>query len=125
MVPTQLIRLIALMERNAGGPDVSIGLIDGPVFSRHPPLNAEHLRQIGDLNRADEYLLGKGALRHISLDASDAEPDLEGVGYFSIDVVLRLCTVTETIRLYLAANFSLAKLRMQAHPGWLSLDTVS
>jgi hypothetical protein len=88
MVPTQLIRLTALMERTAGGPDVSIGLIDGPVFSRHPHLNAQNLRQIGDLNRADEYLLGKGALRHISLDASDAEPDWRRLDIFPL---MRCC----------------------------------
>lgn len=41
------------MERTTGSPDVSIGLIDGPVFSSHPHLNAQHLRQIGDLNRAN------------------------------------------------------------------------
>jgi subtilisin family serine protease len=52
MVPTELIRLTALMERTVGSPDVIIGLIDGPVFSAHPHLNAQHLRQIGDINRA-------------------------------------------------------------------------
>jgi subtilisin family serine protease len=52
MVPTQLIRLTELMERTTGSPNVNIGLIDGPVFSRHPHLDAQHLRQIGDLNQA-------------------------------------------------------------------------
>jgi subtilisin family serine protease len=52
MAPTQLIRLTALMERSSGGPDVNIGLIDGPVFTQHPHLNPEHLREIPGSSRA-------------------------------------------------------------------------
>jgi subtilisin family serine protease len=34
------------MERTAGSPAVKIGLIDGPVVTRHPDLAGEHLREM-------------------------------------------------------------------------------
>lgn len=52
------------MERTTGSPDVSIGLIDGPVFSSHPHLNAQHLLQIGDLNQANCTRAGSMACLH-------------------------------------------------------------
>jgi len=41
-----LVRLRALMDRTSGRPEVTIGLIDGPVFAQHPALAGEHLREI-------------------------------------------------------------------------------
>ncbi|WON73703.1 S8 family peptidase [Nitrosospira sp. Is2] len=52
MVPTQLIRLSALMERTSGGTEISIGLIDGPVFTQHSELAAAHMRKIAAPNQA-------------------------------------------------------------------------
>ena len=52
MSPTQSIRLTALMERTSGSPDFHIGLIDGPVFTQHPDLNAARLRGLTSPNRA-------------------------------------------------------------------------
>lgn len=52
MDPLGLIKLTALMDRTSGGPDVKIGLIDGPVATRHPDLAGEHLREIPGNNGA-------------------------------------------------------------------------
>jgi hypothetical protein len=47
-----LVKLSALMDRTIGSPDVKIGLIDGPVFTRHLDLAGEHLREIPGENGA-------------------------------------------------------------------------
>lgn len=39
-------KLVPLMERTSGSPDVKIGLIDGPVLAQHPDLMTGRLRQI-------------------------------------------------------------------------------
>ena len=41
-----LIKLRALMERTGGRPEVKIGFIDGPVFTRHPDLVGGLFREI-------------------------------------------------------------------------------
>jgi subtilisin family serine protease len=46
LIPLQLVRLTALMERTSGSPEVKIGLIDGPVLTHHPDLAGEHVREI-------------------------------------------------------------------------------
>lgn len=45
MAPLDLVRLTPLMDRTSGRPDVTIGLIDGPVAMNHPEL-ASHIREI-------------------------------------------------------------------------------
>jgi subtilisin family serine protease len=52
MVPLELVKLTALMERTSGNPDVQIGLIDGPVVTRHPDLAGGHLLEIPGNNGA-------------------------------------------------------------------------
>ena len=52
MAPLEQAKLTALMERTSGSPEVKIGLIDGPVVTRHPDLTAEHLREIPGNNGA-------------------------------------------------------------------------
>jgi subtilisin family serine protease len=52
MVPLELAKLTALMERTSGSPDVKIGLIDGPVVTQHPDLVSEHLHEIPGNNGA-------------------------------------------------------------------------
>jgi len=52
MVPLELAKLTALMERTSGSPEVKIGLIDGPVVIQHPDLAGEHLREIPGNNGA-------------------------------------------------------------------------
>jgi subtilisin family serine protease len=42
----ELIKLIALMELTSGRPDVTIGLIDGPVVTQHADLARGHIRKI-------------------------------------------------------------------------------
>ena len=46
MLPLELVKLTALMERTSGSPEVKIGLIDGPVATQHPDLAGENLREI-------------------------------------------------------------------------------
>jgi hypothetical protein len=58
MTPFQLIRLTPLMERTSGGPEIVIGLIDGPVVMHHPELASQNIREIagngsGTCNQAD------------------------------------------------------------------------
>ena len=45
-----LVKLAAVMERTSGSPEVKIGLIDGPVATRHPGLASESLREIPGKN---------------------------------------------------------------------------
>ena len=35
MLPTEIVKLSSLMERTSGNPEIKIGLIDGPVVTRH------------------------------------------------------------------------------------------
>lgn len=46
MTPADFIRLTPLMRLTSGRPDVTIGLIDGPVAIGHPELAGEHIREI-------------------------------------------------------------------------------
>lgn len=52
MDPLELVKLTALMECTSGSPEVKIGLIDGPVVTRHPDLAGEHLHEISGNNGA-------------------------------------------------------------------------
>jgi subtilisin family serine protease len=46
MLPLELAKLTALMERTSGSPSVVIGLIDGPVATEHPDLAGARVREI-------------------------------------------------------------------------------
>ncbi len=46
MTPLDLVRIAPLMERTSGKPEVTIGLIDGPVVMTHPELTNQHVREI-------------------------------------------------------------------------------
>jgi subtilisin family serine protease len=49
--PLDLINLKPLMQLTSGNPDISIGLIDGPVAIDHPDLTCESIREVsGPLN---------------------------------------------------------------------------
>lgn len=52
MLPIELVKLTALMERTSGSPHVKIGLVDGPVITQHADLARERLREIPGHNRA-------------------------------------------------------------------------
>jgi subtilisin family serine protease len=41
-----LVRLTPLIDRTSGSPEVTIGLIDGPVVMNHPELASQHIREI-------------------------------------------------------------------------------
>ena len=46
MTPLELVRLTPLIDRTSGRPEVTIGLIDGPVVMDHPELANQHVREI-------------------------------------------------------------------------------
>jgi subtilisin family serine protease len=46
MTPLDLVGLTPLINRTSGRPDVTIGLIDGPVAMNHPELAGQHIREI-------------------------------------------------------------------------------
>jgi subtilisin family serine protease len=46
MTPLDLVRLTPLIDRTSGRPEVTIGLIDGPVVMDHPELANQHVREI-------------------------------------------------------------------------------
>jgi subtilisin family serine protease len=46
MRPLDLVGLTPLINRTSGRPDVTIGLIDGPVAMNHPELASQHIREI-------------------------------------------------------------------------------
>ena len=46
MDPFDLVKLTSLMERTSGSPELKIGLIDGPVVTKHADLAGDCLREI-------------------------------------------------------------------------------
>jgi subtilisin family serine protease len=46
MDPIELVKLTTLMARTRGSPDVTIGLIDGPVATDHPDLTEDRVREL-------------------------------------------------------------------------------
>ena len=53
MTPLDLVRLTPLMDRTSGRPEITIGLIDGPVALDHPDLASGSIREItGTTNSA-------------------------------------------------------------------------
>jgi subtilisin family serine protease len=52
LIPFELVKLTALMERTRGTPELKIGLIDGPVVAQHPYLAGAHIREIPGNNGA-------------------------------------------------------------------------
>src|SRR5574338_576938 len=46
MLALDLVKLTPLMRRTSGNPEVKIGLIDGPVSTRHPDLSSRRFREI-------------------------------------------------------------------------------
>lgn len=52
MLSTELVKLTALMGRTSGNSEIKIGLIDGPVVTRHGDLTVERLREVHGNNGA-------------------------------------------------------------------------
>jgi len=46
MYPLDMVGLTPLMARTSGRPEISVGLIDGPVTLDHPDLNEQRIREI-------------------------------------------------------------------------------
>ena len=79
MDPLALVKLVALMERTSGRPEVKIGVIDGPVLTRHPDLTGARLREIrgtdGDVcTRADSMACVHGTFVTGILAAKRSSP---------------------------------------------------
>lgn len=51
MTPLDLVRLAPLMEVTSGRPEVTVGLIDGPVAVSHPDLASETIREVSGAMR--------------------------------------------------------------------------
>lgn len=49
MTPLGLVTLPPLIDRTSGRPDVTIGLIDGPVILNHPELASQHIRDVSGI----------------------------------------------------------------------------
>jgi subtilisin family serine protease len=59
-----LVRLPPLMERTAGCPEVTIGLIDGPVVKCHPGLEGQNIRELPGANGGRCALSSSAACKH-------------------------------------------------------------
>lgn len=59
-----LVKLRPLMEESAGDPSISIGLIDGPVFSDHQALTSRSVKEIPGARRAACSNRQSAACRH-------------------------------------------------------------
>lgn len=46
MDPFDLVKLVPLMERTSGRPEIAVGLIDGPVAIDHPDLGGGRIREV-------------------------------------------------------------------------------
>jgi subtilisin family serine protease len=64
MLPLELVKLTALMERTSGEPEVKIGLVDGPVTTQHADLAGGQLRELPGRNRATCDLANSTACLH-------------------------------------------------------------
>jgi len=64
LLPTELLKLTALMQRTSGRPEVKIGLIDGPILTRHPDLAGGQLNEIAGPNGASCTQTDSGACLH-------------------------------------------------------------
>jgi subtilisin family serine protease len=64
MNPLDLVKLTTLMEHSSGSPDVTIGLIDGPVVTNHADLAGEHLRELPGPNGAQCTQAASAACQH-------------------------------------------------------------
>jgi len=64
MTALDLVRLPPLLQRTRGSPQVTIGLIDGPVRSDHPDLAHARIRPVSDAAGAACSRAGSEACRH-------------------------------------------------------------
>lgn len=64
MRPTEVVKLVRLMQRTSGSPDIKIGLIDGPVLTRHPDLSGGQIKEIVGGNGASCTQANSSACLH-------------------------------------------------------------
>jgi hypothetical protein len=50
MTALELVKLSPLTQRTVGRPEVTIGLIDGPVAKDHPDLESKSIRELRAVN---------------------------------------------------------------------------
>jgi hypothetical protein len=59
-----LVKLTALMELTGGRPEISVGLIDGPILINHPDLARENIREPLGKSSGTCSLANSAACRH-------------------------------------------------------------
>jgi subtilisin family serine protease len=64
MTALELVKLPPLMERTIGRPEVTIGLIDGPVAKAHPDLEGQNIRELPGASGAICSQLSSAACQH-------------------------------------------------------------
>jgi subtilisin family serine protease len=64
MTALEVVKLSPLMARTAGRPEVTIGLIDGPVAIGHPDLESESIRELPAVNGGSCAVSSSTACQH-------------------------------------------------------------
>jgi subtilisin family serine protease len=64
MTALELVKLPPLMERTIGRPEITIGLIDGPVAKGHPDFADQNIRVLSGANGDGCSQLSSVACRH-------------------------------------------------------------
>jgi subtilisin family serine protease len=64
MTALELVKLPPLMERTSGRPEVTIGLIDGPVAKGHPDLEGQNVRELPGASGVGCSQVSSAACRH-------------------------------------------------------------
>src|SRR6266481_4207714 len=64
MTALELAKLLPLMARTTGRPEVTIGLIDGPVANGHPDFERRNIRELRGANGGGCALSGSAACKH-------------------------------------------------------------
>jgi subtilisin family serine protease len=60
----EVARLLPLMARTTGRPEVTIGLIDGPVAKSHPDFESQNIRELPAVNGGSCALASSAACKH-------------------------------------------------------------
>jgi subtilisin family serine protease len=60
----ELVKLPPLMARTSGRPEITIGLIDGPIAKGHPDFENQNIRELLGASRASCSQLSSAACRH-------------------------------------------------------------
>jgi hypothetical protein len=64
MTALELVKLSPLMGRTAGRPEVTVGLIDGPVSKGHPGLESQNIHELLGINGGGCAVSSSAACKH-------------------------------------------------------------